>query len=251
VAKSYNVIAKTLQDGKQLTRKELFAALEGSGIQMEGRRGANLITRAGYEGLICLGPKRGKQETYTLLDEWLPQTRMLARDEALAELALRYFTSHGPATAYDFSWWTGLSVTDAKAGVEAVKSQLVHETIAQGSKNSRTYWRSLSISPIPGNSPSAYLLPGFDEYILGYTDRSAVLDVAHLKTIMPLNGIFPYTMILDGRVVGTWKRAFRKEAITITLSPFAPLPATATPAFAAAAYRYAEFLGLPLLLLGE
>jgi hypothetical protein len=251
MAKSYEVITKTLQDGMQLTRKELIAALEDAGIQMAGQRGANLINRAGYEGLICLGPRRGKQETYTLLDEWLPQAKTMARDDALAELALRYFTSHGPATVHDFAWWTGLSVTDAKAGVEAVKSQLAHETIAQESKKGRTYWRAPSTSPAPTNSSSAYLLPGFDEYILGYTDRSGVLDVAHLKTIMPSNGIFPYTMILDGRVVGTWKRTFRYGSVVITFSPFAPLPAVTTPAFAAAAYRYAEFLGLPLLLLGE
>lgn len=270
VTQSYEAIASALEGGKQLTRAELFADLAQVGLSMEGRRGSLLLNRAGYEGLICLGAKCGKQDTYTLLDEWmsdkwltekrgregsvpdgkLPTAKSLTRDEALAEFALRYFTSHGPATVHDFAWWTGLSLADARAGLEAVKSQLVEETIED-----RSYWRSprmlQSHPPEQESSARAYLLPGFDEMILGYTDRSASLDPSHTKRVVGVNGIFAYTMILDGRVVGTWKRIFRKSAVHITMRPFHPLPAETTPTFAAAAEHYAAFLGLPLVLANE
>src|SRR5258706_567515 len=124
---------------------------------------------AELDGVICSGARRGKQFTYALLDERAPQARMLDRDEALAELSRRYFTSHGPATLKDYIWWSGLTAADASSGLEMVKSKLIHEAV-----DGQTYWFSTATPPVKDLSSTVYLLPNFDEYIVGYTDRSAV-----------------------------------------------------------------------------
>jgi len=234
-AKSRAVFAQTLQGGKQLTRQELAAALGQVGISTAGLRLTFLLSRAELEGVIGSGARRGKQFTFALLDELVPVSRMLERDEALAELARRYFTSHGPATLQDFVWWSGLTAADARAGLEVVKSQLIQEVI-----DGQAYWLSPSLPSAKVAEPSAYLLPAFDEYTVAYKDRSAVLDPAY--AIQAGNGISP-TIVVDGQIVGTWKRTFTKDAVVITLSPFTLLSEAQNQAVAAAAERYRRFVG--------
>ena len=131
--------------------------------------GLQILGYWAQEGLICLGPRQGKQSTFVLLEEWVPDSRRLEGQEALAELATRYFTGHGPATLQDFAWWTGLSVREAKLGLEAVRSQLVAETI-----EGKTYWGGEGVSPAPQPGPRAYLLPAYDEFTVAYRDRQRV-----------------------------------------------------------------------------
>src|SRR5947209_5039282 len=232
------VLANALQGGKQLTRDELASALEQAGIATEGeQRVAYIVMRAELDGVICSGARRGKQFTYALLTERALQARTLARDEALAELTMRYFTSHGPATIQDFVWWSGLTVADASAGLAMVTSHLLHETIG-----GQRYWFSPSAPPAQDLSPLAYLLPNFDEYTVGYTDRSAIFDALHTNKLDPRTGLLSNAMVLDGQVIGTWKRTFKKNTIVIEANPFISLGDTETRAFAAAASRYAEFL---------
>jgi hypothetical protein len=129
--------------------------------------------------VICFGARAGKQQTFALLDEWIPEAKLLERDAALAELAQRYFTSHGPATLQDFAWWSGLTMADARAGLEMIKARLQQETLA-----GQTYWHASSSPVVPvveDKSPSAYLLPTYDEYTVAYKDRSAVLDPSYAK----------------------------------------------------------------------
>lgn len=95
---------------------------------MAGQRGYHILYRHSLEGLICIGPRQGKQQTFVLLDAWLPPGKELSRDESLAELARRYFISHGPATVKDYIWWCGLAAAE-RAGLEMAKPQLAHETI--------------------------------------------------------------------------------------------------------------------------
>jgi hypothetical protein len=238
-ARSQELFAQALQGGKQLTRAEMLQLLEAAGIATTGQRGYHLLARAAQDGLICFGPPSGKQQTFTLLEEWIPPAKSLERDEALAELARRYFTGHGPATVQDLAWWSGLTLTDARAGLEMVKSDLVQETIG-----GQTYWLSPDI-PAPKDPPATFLLPGFDEYLLGYKDRSAALDPIHAQKIVPgNNGIFNPTVVIDGKIVGTWKRAFKKEAVMMTVSPFNPLSQAQSRAINAAAKLYASFVGL-------
>src|SRR5947209_7142471 len=164
------VLAKALQGGKQLTRAELASVLQQVGIATDNvQRTGHVLMHAELDGIICSGARSGKQFTYALLDERAPQARTLDRGEALAEFARRYFTSRGPATLQDFVWWSGLTVADARTGLEMVTSQLMYEII-----DDQTYWFSPSTSPTKDLSQTVYLLPNYDEYIVGYTDRSAV-----------------------------------------------------------------------------
>jgi hypothetical protein len=237
--RSNAVLAKALQGGKQLTRAELMSVLQRAGIATDDlQRFTYIIMRAELDGIVCSGSRRGKQFTYALLGERAPQARTLDRDEALAELAGRYFTSHGPATLQDFVWWSGLTAADARAGLEMVTSHLMHEVI-----DGQTYWFSTSASPAKDLSQMVYLLPNYDEYVVGYTDRSAIFDAEHMHKLDARgNVLFQHTIVLDGRVVGTWKRTLKKEAVILTPSLFTPLNEAETRALAASAERYGAFL---------
>lgn len=239
-AHSKEVFIKALQGGSHLTRDELYQQLEQTNLPTTGQRGYHFLVRAAQDALICFGLPRGKEQTFTLLDEWLPPTKPLTRDEALAELAKRYFTSHGPATLPDLARWAGITLTEAKLGLAAVEGALIQETI-----EGQRYWLSPSLPTKPDQVKSAYLLPGFDEYLLGYGDRSAVLDPAYANLICPGgNGVFQPTMVLNGKVVGTWRRALKKGKVQITFAPFVPLTEVELASFAPAAEEYAAFLGL-------
>ncbi len=237
------VLANALQGGKQLTRPELISALQQAGIASDNPlRFGLIIMHAELDSIICSGARRGKQFTYALLDERVPQTRTFNRDEALAELARRYFTSHGPATVQDFVWWSGLPVADAKAGLTMVKSQLLHEVV-----DDQTYWFSPSTLPVKDVSQTAHLLPNYDEYTVGYSERSAVFDMSHANKLdSRSNSLLGYIMVLNGQIVGTWKRTIKKHAIIITPNLFTPLNEAETRAFTTAANRYGAFLDMPV-----
>ena len=238
-AKCEKILLKALRGGKQLSREAMCALLEKNGIPASGPRAYHIPWRLAQEGVLCFGAHEGKQPTFTLLDEWAPATKSRDRDESLAELTKRYFMGHGPATLRDFVWWSGLKMSDAKAGMAMVASKLAQEKMGN-----ETYWMSRDLPALPGHSPTAYLLPGFDEYLLGYTDRSAVLDPKHAQKICPgSNGMFIPTMVIDGRVAGTWKRAFKKSGAVITPSPFKSLSKVEKVALAAAAEPYGKFVG--------
>jgi hypothetical protein len=152
-SRSKDAIANALRDGQQLTRAELAAVLAEAGIVAEGMRLGYIVHYAELEGIVCSGARRGKQFTYALLDLRAPQAKTLPRDEALAELTKRYFTSHGPAMIQDFVWWSGLTVADAKAGLEMAGSSLVKEVV-----DGRSYWRPASMPAVVPSalSPSLY-----------------------------------------------------------------------------------------------
>jgi len=240
--KSNAVLVEALQGGKQLTRTELASALQQAGIACDNLlRLGYIIIHAELDGIICSGARRGKQFTYALLDERVPQTRALDRDEALAEFAMRYFTGHGPATLQDFVWWSGLTAADAKAGLEMVSTQLIREVIA-----GQTYWSSGSVMPVNDLSQTMYLLPNFDEYTVGYADRSAIIDESDLAKFDVRGNVLNNTIVLNGRVIGTWKRVLKKDSVIITPTLFTPLNEAETRALAMAANRYGTFLGLPV-----
>jgi hypothetical protein len=241
-ARSETLFTKALQGGKQLTRPEMMNVLEQAGISTDGQRGYHILWQAAQSGLICFGPRQGKQDAFVLLDEWLSDDKTLSRDESLAELARRYFTGHGPATIQDFMWWSGLPAADARASLDMVKAQLASEEL-----EGQTYWFLPSLSSANTASPTAHLLPGFDEYLLGYKDRGAVLDPAHAKKVVPgANGMFKPIIVIDGRVVGTWKRTLRRTKVLVSLAPFVALSPAQMEVAAAAAEPYGRFLGLPV-----
>lgn len=239
-AKSNAIFVKTLQGGKQLIRAELATALAQARIAAKGLCFLLMLNRAITDGLLCYGVRRGKQQTFTLLDEWLPPTAPLTRDEALARFAKRYFTSHGPATLQDFAWWSSLTLTDARAGLEMVKAELAQEVI-----DGQTYWLASPLSTPATNQelPTAYLLPAYDEYTVAYKDRSAVLDPVYFQQAG--NGLSP-TIVLNGQIVGTWKRTIKKDAVDITLHLFNPLNDAEKHALTIAISRYSSFLSMPV-----
>ena len=236
-ARSKDLFARALQGGKRLTRNAMYDVLEAGGVSAS-QRGRHILTGLAQDGFICFGAREGKQQTFALLDEWAPKARRMARDESLAEIAKRYFTGHGPATLQDFAWWSGLTTADATAGLEMTKRLLAQETI-----NGQTYWLASSTPATKDPSPTAYMLPAYDEYTVAYKDRSAVLDPTYAKQANSGNGIFYPTIVVDGQVVGTWKRTLKKDSLVVTPSPFANLKRAETRAIAEAANRYGKFLG--------
>jgi hypothetical protein len=243
-SRSNAAIIKALQGGKQLTREELREVLQQAGITAEGvLQLAYLVMRAELDGIICSGPRRGKQFTYMLLDERAPHARTLERDEALAEFAQRYFVSRGPATVQDFAKWSGLTIADAGRGLEAVKAQLRQDVV-----DGQAYWLSTSALPVKDISPTAHLLSIYDEYVSGYKDRSAIGDKWVSAKLFALGNALAYIIVVDGRIVGSWRRTLQKSAVVIKMNIFTPLTEAEKQAVALAAQQYGAFLGLSVVM---
>lgn len=243
-ARAQTILADALQGGQALTRPEIMALLERHGIATDGQRGYHILWQAAQTGLICFGVMEGKQPTFVLLDEWAPPGKSLTGEAALAELARRYFRGHGPATVQDLVWWSGLTLTEARAALEMVRPELRQERM-----DDQTYWLAADVPAFEQTAPAAYLLAAFDEYLLGYKDRRAALDPAPAAAVAPGgNGVFMPLIVVNGRVAGIWKRAIKKETVTITLHPFAPFSPAEEEAVAHAAGRYGAFVGKRVVL---
>jgi Winged helix DNA-binding domain len=239
--KSNAVIIKALEGGNQLTREELATALKQADVNSDEFRLSYLLQKAIVDGLICYGVRRGKQFTFVLLDEWVTTARKLEREEALAEFALRYFTSHGPATLLDYVWWSGLTMTEAKTGLELIKSQL--EEIVS---NDTVYWCSRQMPDPKTAESTAFLLPSFDEYLIAYRDRSMIVDPTYAKQVITKNGIFYPIMVKDGQIIGSWKRVVKKGKLIITPSLAENYKDAEISDFATAAEHYGQFMTLPV-----
>lgn len=238
---SGKLIEKALRDDRQLTRSELYELLEQHKISTGGQRGIHILSYLAHKGLICFATHTGKQPGFALLDEWAPSAQKPDRTTSLATIALRYFNSHGPATLRDFAWWTGLTLTDARNGLAMVAGQLQKMTL-----DGTDYYAAAGLDG-DASPKSVYLLPGFDEYMLGYTDRSLILDKIHAPKIVPgNNGMFMPTIIVKGKVAGLWKRTIGRKEVSIDLMPFEPLNATTHKLAMAAAHNYGRYLGLPV-----
>jgi len=225
------VAERELAAGPRL-RSELLAAFDAAGVGTAGQRGAHLLLALSVTGTLVFGPVQGKQHSFALLDEWVPRRRELVGDEALAELATRYAISHGPVTDRDLAWWSSLTLTDARRGLAAAEDRLaVIET------DGLRYFHAPGLEPA---TASTDLLPGFDEFVLGYQDRSAQLAPEHFAAIVPGgNGMFLPTIVVDGRIVGTWRRTVTTKVVRVTPHPFTDLVDVRE-----AAGRYGAFLGL-------
>jgi hypothetical protein len=231
------LLEKALADGP-LTRRELLPLLDASGISTAGQRGVHMLQRASLDGLICQTEMKGNNNpAFKLMEQAAPHGKILPRDEALAELARRYYFSRGPATLYDFAWWTGLLMADVRAAFDAIKAELAEDVI-----DGVSYWRAPD-DPVPAPEPlTVYLPPGFDEYLLGYKDRDVVLDPEHADKVCPGgNGIFKPTLVIDGRIVGIWKRTFKKREVVMELQPFTAFNRRERDAIEAAAQPFGAF----------
>lgn len=209
--RSNAALTKALQGSRQLTRAELASALQQDGIDTVGElRMGYILMRAELEGIICSGARRGKQFTYALLEERVPPVKKLNRDEALVELVRRYFTSRGPATMKDFVVWSGLTMADVKRGIEMLKPKLEHEIV-----DGQTYWFAEPTSPNTRALKTAHLLPIYDEYVMGYKDRSAILGALEKESPDASSIAFDNIIVIDSMLIGSWKRTLSKSEVVV------------------------------------
>jgi hypothetical protein len=242
IRRSRTIVRRALQGGKQLAREVLYGALEKGHVATGAQRGLHIVWRLAHEGLICFGPRHGKQQTFVLMDEWLPRTAAppKPRSEAVADLALRFFASHGPATVADFAWWSGLSPSEAKKAAQDVSSDLEREE-----QDGQTYW--LAPSTVRPKAPSSVLLlPPFDELTVAYKDRRPLFDAAFASQPNAAGLALGPVIVIEGKIAGTWKRVLRGSTVEIVPTLHRPLTHAETRALDQASERYASFLGRSL-----
>jgi hypothetical protein len=240
--RSQAAMVRALRDGAQLTRQELKVVLQRAGVRADGvQRLAHIVMQAELDAVICSGARRGKHHTYALLDERVPVSPPVSREEALHELVRRYFTSHGPAQLRDFVWWSGLTAGDARAGVAMADGALGYDTV-----NGKTYWFPASLRALRPTA-TAFLLPLYDEYLIAYKDRSAAFDRSRWISDAPRDP-FRAPVVVNGQVIGGWRRTMERNRVVFTMTPFMQLRRSDVRTIADAANRYARFLGLPLAL---
>lgn len=215
--KSKEVLVKSLEGNRSLTREELGDQLNRAGINTFEQRLPHILMDAEIDGIICSGAISGKKQTYVLLAERVPVKKIITKEEALALLAKKYFTSHGPATLADFVWWSGLPITDARKALEMNKETLISETIG-----TETYWFANTINRASSPTNSVYLLPAFDEYLISYKNRSAAITADHHTKAISNNGIFWPIIVVNGQISGLWKRTLKKDTVLIELNHFRP-----------------------------
>jgi hypothetical protein len=238
-AKSCAMIHRVLEGGKTMTRAEIAVYLKRAKIPADGLKLAYLMMHAELEGVITSGPRRARQFTYALMDERVPKGKTLDRDEALAELARRYFTSHGPATARDFAWWSGLTIKDAQRAAESAGT-LEFESIG-----GVVHWSGKNTDASPFKSSSGLLLPNYDEYLIAYKDRAPFVDASRAANIVARsNGAFANHLAIDGCLAGSWSRTLKTTSVLIEVAPYKKLTAAQTRSVANACDCYGEFLGL-------
>ncbi len=239
LTRSKDIIARALTGGQQRTREQLMQLLKKARINTDDIRSNFLMMDAELDGIICSGARQGKQFTYALLEERVPPQPQMSTEAAIAALAQRYFISRGPATLQDFAWWSGLTLSQAKAGIEMNQHQLASEVI-----NGQAYWFSANL-PIGSKPANAiHLLPAFDEYTVAYKDRSDVLKPAYHAHCG--NGIFKPVIVINGQITGIWKRTEKKKAVEITIQPCTTLSKQSQLQIRKTAQKYASFTGREL-----
>ena len=237
------VIVRALRDGKQLTRAEIGEALRQAGVEVGGsQRLGHLLMRPELEGIVCSGARRGKQFTYALLDERVPPSPARERDEALLDLTKRYFATRGPATANDFAWWSGLTVGEARRGIDIAGANLEREVI-----DDRPYWSDPSVRTTPWRSPKVFLLPNYDEFFIGHKDRGAIgRRLSSARLVTGGNALIAHVIAVDGQLVGGWKRTLTNDGVTVHVRLLTRLSTAEHKALDAAIERHGAFLGLPV-----
>jgi len=238
-SRSCAILQRALDGGRFLTRTELAVHLKRAKVPAEGLKLASIMMHAELEGIVCSGPRRGKQFTYALLEERVPQPGpAMDRAGALVELVTRYFRSHGPATLRDFVWWSGLTVADARKGIAGAGAALVESRL-----EGRVHWAAAETADRAITGLCAFLLPNYDEYLIAYKDRGPVVDAGRTANLVArTNGGFTHHLVIDGRLAGGWRRTLKGHVVVIEVAPFKPLTPAQHNAVAAAADHYGEFL---------
>ena len=240
-AAGHAVLRRALADGVALTRRELAECFAAAGIEAGSLRLGYLLMHAELEELICSGPRRGKQHTYALLDDRVPPSPLdeLSRDQALDELALRYFRSHGPATIKDFTAWSSLTVADTKAALGRLGGEL--EQV--GDEAGKAWYAAPVARTSSSRAAGAYLIPTYDETIVAYQDLRVVL--AHEP---PRPGLLVRCIVIGGRTHGSWRRTLTARSVVVEATLFGGLTDAESESLGQAVLRFGRFLGLPAFL---
>ena len=235
------VIQKALAGGAALTRDELRGPLLEAGIPFDAPNSlAHVVMNAELDGLICSGPRRGKQFTYQLVEDRIQASSSLTPDVALRDLTVRYFTSHGPALVHDMAWWSGLTVTDVRRGIELAGAQLAARTI-----DGKPYVAAAEgFEPATVPEPHILLLSNYDEYLGSYTDYSPIFDESLPKERTIADVLGAHIVVRDGLVVGGWRRSLRGDRAIASVTLLKALSPPERVALEAEAERWARFLGL-------
>jgi hypothetical protein len=248
VEEARTVAVGALQDGRFLSRRDLFQAFERCGITTESQRGSHLLWALCLTGTLVLGPFDAGDQQVVLLDEWVREPRALGRDQALVEIVVRYLAGRGPATEADLAGWTKLPLRDLRQGIADASDQLTWLSCG-----GTTYLaHQPTLDAVSASRPrSVLMLPGFDELLLGYADRSASLGSAHAPLTAPgNNGMFKATVVSRGRVVGLWSRRTTSVKTVVTATAFnPPFAASVTGGLRHEVAAYGRYLGHPTELL--
>jgi hypothetical protein len=243
-ARTTKLFARSLEGGRQLTRKEMATTLQNAGVSANGIKLAYLLMHAELDGVICSGALRGKQHTHALLADRAPKAKTLDRDEALTEFTRQYFVSRGPVTLKDYLGWSSLTATQGKAGLEMVKDQLEHEVV-----DGRTYWFAEPKTNRPPKSPVVDLVQGYDEYVMSYSESRDVLFMPGPSSARPLDRTaFYHAILLDGRLAGHWRHVLEKNKVIIETQLNRRFGPTEKQALRVSVERYGTFLGVPAVL---
>jgi hypothetical protein len=209
-----------LRGGRALDRRALFQVWDDGGLATTGQRGVHVLGYLAQTGTLVLGPVRDGRQLVVLSSEWITAPRRLEGEEALGELAWRYFRSHGPATLRDLARWAGLTLTEARAGLAEARPGLEAFEV-DGVEHLMDPETPERLARAGAQADGVILLPGFDELLLGYGDRSAMLEPRFAERIVPgRNGMFRPTVISAGRVIGTWRHGGRAGRRTVDAEPF-------------------------------
>lgn len=236
--KTNRIIEKALEGGNQLTRNELNSLFEKDKITLDNNRSAHIMLSAELDGIVCSGATKDNKPSYALLSERVKRTKNYTREEALGKLALNYFSSHGPATLQDFIWWSGLPVKEARKALEMVKSEYISERF-----ENETYWLNNSFSMSDIKKKHVFLLPAYDEFIISYKNRTASLPFQDQRKAVSNNGIFRPIIVVDGQVIGIWKRSVKNEKVLIETSFFQANKKSTEQLIEEQANKYEFFLG--------
>lgn len=241
--RSTALLERTLRDRNYRTRAELAAMFQRGRIDTtRPHRLGYLLMRAELDGVICSGPLRGRQHTYALVEERVPPAAPLPRDEALHELANRYVETRGPATAHDFAWFAGLTVAEARHGLESLG-----ENVERTEIGGRMHWAREPRHSTPRARHVAHLLPNYDEYFIGYRDRGAILERLKSAAVpMPAPALERHVVAIGGQLVGGWRRTMSNDAVTLELEIIAALTRSEQQALTRAVEAYGDFLQLPV-----
>ena len=240
-ARSARVLVRALEGGRSLTRPEVYQALERAGVSPAGQRGIHVIGHLSQQGLICHGPRRERQPTFVLLEEWIRESASPTREEALVMLATRYFSSHGPATLADFTWWSGLRVKEAQEAIATAGRRLSKET-----RDGRSWWAGARAPARSRRRGAAVLLPPWDEYIVAYRDRDAAVGHLSNHASERLKTVGSSLVVIDGRVRGAWKITARAKAARFVAEYWTAVTGAERRAVREAALRYGRFFGVEL-----